>query len=70
MSEDLDEKALMLLKDAFKRFLTEQLGPLEDKPPIELWAWSLALIELASVVRLHLLKFEDGLSKSEAKQNV
>lgn len=59
MSETIDEKCQILLKDAFKRYLREQLGPIEDKPIPELQAWNLALIEVASAVRLRQLYLEE-----------
>ena len=59
MPESIDEKCLLMMKDAFKRYLREQLGPIEDKPIPELQAWSLALIEVAQEVRSHQLRLED-----------
>ena len=59
MTESVDDKCLTLMKDAFKRYLLEQLGPLEDKPLFELRAWSLALLDLESLVQSHRRSFDD-----------
>lgn len=57
----MNEKGLFLLKEAFKRSLREHLGSLDEKPRIELQAWSLALLELASDVHFYKLELEDEL---------
>lgn len=64
----IDQEALFLLKEAFKRSLREHLGPIEEKPIPELRGWSLALIELASECRERQIELEDFLrDKAEDK---
>ena len=52
---DIEKQALQIMATAFKRSLKEHIGSLEDKPPIELVAWSKALIELELDFRQALL---------------
>ncbi len=59
----MNEEALVLLKEAFKRSLREHLGSIEEKPVVELQAWSLALLELATDVRLFQLSLEDEIKQ-------
>jgi hypothetical protein len=59
----MDEKTQIVLKDAFKRFLKEQLGPVEDKPYIELAAWKRALVELAFEIEASQSILEEELKK-------
>lgn len=70
MPETIDEKCLMLMKDAFKRYLLERLGPIEDKPHMELGAWTLALIEVAHEVRSQQSLLEDDEIKNRTSPNV
>ena len=53
------------MKDAFKRYLLEQLGPLEDKPLFELGAWSLTLIEITREVRERQLDLQDSKGRDD-----
>lgn len=62
----MNQEALIVLKEAFKRSLKEHLGPIEEKPGIERNAWSLALLELAKEVRFYQLEIEDEI---KAKKN-
>lgn len=59
MPDSVDEKCLALMAAAFKRYLLEQLGPLNNKPLFELRAWNLALVEVESIVKSHRRTFED-----------
>jgi hypothetical protein len=59
MTESVDEKCLTIMKDAFKRYLLEQLGPLDDKPLFELRAWNLALLEVDYLVQSRRVLLED-----------
>ncbi len=51
--------AIQVMSEAFKRSLTEFVGNIGDKPPIELVAWSKALIELEQEMRQELLRDVD-----------
>lgn len=57
MSSDTEKQkyAVHVLSEAFKRSLIEHMGLLANKPPIELVAWSKALIEVEQAVRQQLL---------------
>lgn len=59
LPEPLNEQALFLMKDAFKRNLRQHLGGIELKPTWELRAWSLALLELATECRERQFEMED-----------
>lgn len=54
-----EKYALHVLKVAFVRHLSEAVGSIENKPPMELVAWSQALLELEQEMRQQLLKTPD-----------
>lgn len=54
-----DEQATILIAEAFKRFLREQLGPIEDKPIVELMAWDIALLSMARDMRIQQAKISE-----------
>lgn len=58
---DLDERASIMLREAFKRNLRQHIGSKEMKPIWELQTWSLALLELATEFREAQLAVEDEL---------
>ena len=56
-----NEPAELILKEAFKRSLYSHLGPIDEKPILELRGWALALLELARECREQQLEIEDHL---------
>lgn len=50
------KQAVQIMADAFKRSLIEHIGQISEKPPMELVAWSKALISLEQEIRLELLR--------------
>ncbi|MEH2434979.1 MAG: hypothetical protein V7K25_12120 [Nostoc sp.] len=53
--------ALQIMSEAFKRFLKENIGNVEDKPIIEILAWSRAMLELEQEFRAALLTKDENL---------
>lgn len=57
--EELNYRAVFIVKDAFKSCLRAQMGEMSEKQSVETQAWILALDELSSELRKHLISLSD-----------
>lgn len=57
--EELNARAVFLIKDAFKSYLSQQIGEISQKPSMETQGWILALGELEKDLNAHLICLPD-----------